>query len=208
MHTMDHENLSTPYHHQKDENLLEVENKMEPTIPMPAPNHQFRPPLPETNPNFCKNDNVEKRKTATPKRKFRPATPRVTAMYQPLSQAPPKSSNNIPATIREDTPWPGASKMSGNLFNDRNWLLLKGYLAIEDKKEDTTTPSLKEEPKTKEHSTSPKEEKCGWVLIVPSVRHRIRKEKTNNRGPHQSFKPQNLTARPKQNSSGKLRWRD
>ena len=81
-------------------------------------------------------------------------------MHLPLPQVPPKSSNNIPATIREDTPWPGTGKMSGNLFEDRNWLLLKGYLAIEDRKEDTTTPSLKEEPKTKENSTSPKEEKC------------------------------------------------
>ena len=57
--------------------------------------------------------------------------------------------------------------MSGNLFDNRNWLLLKGYLAIKDKKGDTTTPSLKEEPKTKEHSTSPKEEKCGWGPDYP-----------------------------------------
>ena len=109
-----------------------------------------------------------------PKRKFRPATPRIAAICSPLPQAPPKSSNNttinsnnIPTTIREDTPWPGTGKMSGNLFDDRNWLLLKGYLAIEDKKGDTTTPSLKEEPKTKEHSTSPKEEKCGWGPDCP-----------------------------------------
>ena len=70
-------------------------------------------------------------------------------MCLPLPQAPPKSSNNIPAPIREDTPWPGTGKMSGNLFEDRNWLLPKGYLAIEDKKEDITTPSLKEETKNK-----------------------------------------------------------
>ena len=54
-----------------------------------------------------------------------------------------------------------------NLFEDRNWLLPKGFLAIEDRKEDTTTPSLKQEPKTKEHSTSPKEEKCGWGPDCP-----------------------------------------
>ena len=148
---------------------LEVENKMGPTIQMPIPNSQFRPTLPETNPNFNKNDNVEKRKTAMRKKKFRPATPRIAAMHPPLPQAPPKpsnntmiNSNNIPTTIREDTPWPGPGKMSGNLFDDRNWLIPKGYLAIEDKKGDTTTPSLKEELKTKEHSTSPKEEKCSW----------------------------------------------
>ena len=147
---------------------------MGPMIPMSAPNGQFRTLLPETNPNFCKNDNVEKRKTATPKRKFRPAIPRIATMCQPLPQAPPKpsnntmiNSNNIPTTIREDTPWPGTGKMSGNLFDDRNWLLLKGYLAIEDKKGDITTPSMKEEPKTKEHSTSPKEEKCSWGPDCP-----------------------------------------
>ena len=57
--------------------------------------------------------------------------------------------------------------MSGNLFDDRNWLLPKGYLATEDKKENTTTPSPKEEPITKEHSTSPKEEKCSWGPDCP-----------------------------------------
>ena len=139
---------------------------MGPMIPMPTPNGQFRPPLPETNPKFHKNDNVEKRKTATPNGKLRPATPRIAMIWLPFPQAPPKSSNNttincknIPTTIREGTPWPGMGKMSGNLFDNRNWLLPKGYLAIEDKKGDTTTPSLKEEAKTKEHSTSLKEEK-------------------------------------------------
>ena len=84
---------------------------MGPMVPMPTPNGQFRPWIPETNPNFCKNDNVEKRKTATLKRKFRPATPRIATMHPPLPEAPPKSSNNtttnsnnIPTTIREDTP--------------------------------------------------------------------------------------------------------
>ena len=57
--------------------------------------------------------------------------------------------------------------MAGNLFENRNWLLPKSYLAIEGKKEDITTPSLKEEPKTEEHSTSPKEEKCSWGPYCP-----------------------------------------
>ena len=43
--------------------FLEVENKMEPIIP--APVSQFRPPLPETNPNFRKSDTTEKRKRTT-----------------------------------------------------------------------------------------------------------------------------------------------
>ena len=46
-------------------------------IPVPVPGNQFRPPLPETNPNVRKNDVTEKRKRATPKKKFRPATPKL-----------------------------------------------------------------------------------------------------------------------------------
>ena len=80
----------------------------------------------------------------------------------PLPQAPPKPSNEGPPTVRADTPWPGAGKMSGNLFEDRNWLLLKGYLAIENKKDDTDTPSLKEEPKVEKQSDNPKRRKM-WM---------------------------------------------
>ena len=65
-------------------------------IPVPAPGNQFRPPLPETNPNVKKNDTTEKRKRATPKKKFRPATPKITATHPPLPEAPPKPKNNTP----------------------------------------------------------------------------------------------------------------
>ena len=65
--------------------FLEVENKMEPIIPVPA--NQFRPPLPETNPNVRKNDTTEKRKRATPKKKFRLATPKITTICPPLLEA-------------------------------------------------------------------------------------------------------------------------
>ena len=120
------------------------------------------------NPNFCKNDNTDKRKRATPKRKFKPITPRVATNHPPLLQAPPKASNNMSLTpVWEDTPWPSTGKTSGNLFKDRKWLLPKGYLATEGKKEDTTTPSMKEEPKAEDHSSSPKEEKCGWGPDCP-----------------------------------------
>ena len=117
--------------------FLEVENKMGPIIPAPA--SQFRPPLPETNPNVGKSDATEKRKRVTPKKRFRPATPKATAMCPPLPQAPPKPTSDAatasaPAMVRQDTPWPGAGKMSGNLFQERNWLLLKGYLATEGEK--------------------------------------------------------------------------
>ena len=123
----------------KMKTFLEVENKMGPIIP--ALVSQFRPPLPETNPNIRKGDSIEKRKRATPKKRFRPATPNSTMTYPPLLQATPRPTNGAspaPVTVREDTPWPGAGKMLGNLFVERNWVLPKDYLAIEDKKEDAT----------------------------------------------------------------------
>ena len=150
--------------------FLEMENKMVQIIP--APISQFRSPLPETNSNFKKSDTKEERKRATPKRKFRPATPRVATMCPPLLQAPPKpNSNTSSAPVREDTPWPGTGKMLGNLFEGRNWLLPKDYLVAENKKEDTAIdtakPSLKKEPKMEEQATSQKEEKCGWGPNCP-----------------------------------------
>ena len=151
----------------KMKTFLEVENKMGPSIPMPAPNSQFRPPLPETNPNIHRTDKVEKRKTVSPKRKFRPVIPRVTATCPPLPQVLPKPSNEVPPTVRADTQWPGAGKMSGNLFEDRNWLLPKGYLAIENKTDDIDTPSPKEEPKVEKQPDNSKEEKCGWRPNCP-----------------------------------------
>ena len=144
--------------------FLEVEKKMGPSIPTSTPNSQFRPPLLETNPNIHRTDKVEKRKTISPKRKFRPVAPKVTLTNPPLSQASPKPSNEVPPTVRADTPWPGAGKMSGNLFDDRQWLLPKGYLAIQNKKDDIDIPSLKEEPKV---ADNPKEDKCGWGPDCP-----------------------------------------
>ena len=175
----------------KIKTFLEVKNKMGPSIPMPAPNSQFRPPLPETNPNIHRTDKVEKRKTVSPKRKFRPVISRVTATCQPLPQVPPKHGNEVPPRVRADTPWPGAGKMSGNLFEDRNWLLPKGYLAIENKKDDTDTPSLKEEPKIENNQTVPKKKNVDGDLIVPSARCRIKKEKIHSKGPYQSCKLRN-----------------
>ena len=60
----------------KMKTFLEVEVKMGP-IPVPAPGNQFRPPLPETNPNVRKNNVTEKRKRATPMKKFSPAPPKL-----------------------------------------------------------------------------------------------------------------------------------
>ena len=139
---------------------------------IPAPVSQFGPPFPETNPNFRKSDTTEKRKRATPKKKFRPTTPRVAMTCPLLLQAPPKpESSASSAPVREDTPWASEGKMLGNLFGNRNWLLPKDYLVTENKKEDTTIattkPPLKEEPKMEEQATSQKEEKCGWGPDCP-----------------------------------------
>ena len=73
-------------------------------------------------------------KRATPKR-FRAATPKPTTAHLPLPEAAPKPKNDVPDSqpspsvpVCESTPWPGAGKMSGNLFEDRTWLLPPNYL--------------------------------------------------------------------------------
>ena len=172
----------------KMKTFLEVENKMGP-IPIPAPANQFRPPLPETNPNVRKSDMTEKRKRATPKKKFRPATPKITAMCPPLPEAPPKpKSSTSLVPVREDTPWPGAGKMLGNLFKDRNWLLPKNYLVTENKKEDTNVasarPPLKKEPKVEEQATSPEREKCGWGPDCPFCKSQKKEEESKQQQSH------------------------
>ena len=126
----------------KMKTFLEVENKMGPIIPTQV--SHFRPPLPDTNPNVRKSDMTEKRKRATPKKKFRPAIPKITTAHPPLLEAPPKPKNSASsAPVREDTPWSSTGKMSGNLFEDRNWLLPKDYLVTENKKEDTIVATTK-----------------------------------------------------------------
>ena len=163
-------------------------------IPVPAPGNQFRPPLPETIPNFRKNDTTEKRKRATHKKKFRPVTPKITTTCPPLPEAPPKPKNNAPSVpVREDTPWLNAGKMLGNLFEGRDWLLPKNYLVTENKNEDMTSvasprPPLKEEPKMEEQAISPKVEKCSWDPDCLSVNpKRKRKKISNSRSHHQMY---------------------
>ena len=186
--------LQDPTIVKKMKTFLEVENKMGPIIPTPA--NQFRPLLPETNPNVRKNYMTEKRKKATPKKKFRPATPKITTMCPPIPEAPPKpksSASSVP--VREDTPWPSAGKMSGNLFEDRNWLLRKNYLVTENKKEDTNVasarPPLKEEPKVEEQVTSLKAEKCGWGPDCPFCKFQRKEEESK-----QQQKPSPNVPRP------------
>ena len=130
--------------------FLEVEGKMD-----PIPASQYRPPLPDTNPNIRKDNTTEKRKRAAPKR-FRPsAAPKAITVHSPatVSKAPAKNDvlenrpsplENVP--VHESTPWPGAGKVSGNLFEDRNWLLLPNYLDSENKNEITSLTSLSQGP--------------------------------------------------------------
>ena len=74
---------------------------------------------------------------------------------------------SAPVMVREDTPWPSTGKMSVNLFKGRNWLLPKGYLAMEGEKEEVAKTYLKEEGKVGEQNPNQKEEKCGWGPDCP-----------------------------------------
>ena len=88
-------------------------------------------------------------------------------------------------TVREDTPWPSAGKMLGNLFGERKWALPKDYLVIEDKKEDTTIakPPPIEESKTGEQTSSQKEGKCGWGPNCPFCKAQKRDGKEQQQKP-------------------------
>ena len=72
--------------------ILEVEGKMGPTQ---APVSQFRPPLPNTNPNIRKDNAEEKRKRVVAKG-FRPAVTKPTTACPSLPETPPKPKNDVP----------------------------------------------------------------------------------------------------------------
>ena len=166
----------------KMKTFLEVENKMGTRIQTSMPNSQIRPPLPITNPNVSRSDNAERRKTVMPKRKFRP----VTAANPPISQAPPKPNYEIPpAAARASTPWPGAGKTAGNPIDDRQWLLLKGSPAVQNKNSDNDIPSPKEDAKAEIPviSDGPKKEKCGWGPDCPFCKAREKKEENPQNRP-------------------------
>ena len=95
-------------------------------ISVPVPGNQFRPPLPETNPNIRKNDVTEKRKKSNTQEEVQASHPQNYHNMPSLPEALPKPKNTTPSVpAREDTPWPIAGKMLGNIFEDRNWLLPK-----------------------------------------------------------------------------------
>ena len=52
-----------------------------------------------------------------------PATASTKVREAPENRPPPLAK----AQVHESTPWPGAGRMSGNLFEDRNWLLPPNY---------------------------------------------------------------------------------
>ena len=130
-------------------------------------------------------------------------------MHLPLPDAPPKPKNEVPDSkplpsvpVCKSTPWPGAGKKSGNLFEDRNCLLPPNYLdnGNENKTENepkivtrvtSPRPPIKEEElKTNEQST----EKCSWGTRLPFLQisgaERGTKQGTTNRRCHpiQSYK--------------------
>ena len=111
--------------------------------------------------------------------------------------------------------------MSGNLFEERNWLLPPNYLDNENKNEHKNVtnitspgpPVKEEEPKVNEQSA----EKCGWGPDCPFCKNQ---EKEENKIQQQKMPPQpkvqkpqarrpktlNLTGiqvRPRQNNNGK-----
>ena len=83
--------------------------------------------------------------------------------------------------------------MSGNPFDDRNWLLPPNYLNNDHK--NTTSPKfpIKEEPKTGEQSISPNAEKCGWGPNCPFCKNQ---EKEDWDDKHQSQVQQKVQPLP------------
>ena len=111
----------------------------------------------------------------------------------PLPKDLPKPKNDVPDSwppplapvpVCESTPWPGAGKMSGNLFEDRSWLLLPNYLSNEHNTENepknpagvtNPRPPIKEEEfKTNEQAT----EKCSWGPDCPFCKSQKKEEES------------------------------
>ena len=157
---------------------------------------------------------MEQRKRAAPTKRFRPSTapkasettmhPPVTVSKAPVNVKPQTdASENRPpplenAPLYESTPWPGAGRMSRNLFEDRNWLFPLNYLNNDSKNATGITspkPSIKEDPKVGEQSfIGPKAEKCGWGPNCPFCRNQ---DKEDWDGKHQNQLQQKTSHHPK-----------
>ena len=70
--------------------FLEVEGKMG-----PVPASQFRPPLPDTNPNIRKN-NTAKKKKESKTQEVQASNSQAYHNMSTLTRAPPKPENNVP----------------------------------------------------------------------------------------------------------------
>ena len=91
VYIMEHKALLHPTTIKKMKTFRDVEGKMG---PMPA--SQFRPPLPDTNPNIRKDNAMEKRKRAAPK-KFRPSTAaKPTIVHLPATVSKDPAINDVP----------------------------------------------------------------------------------------------------------------
>ena len=82
--------------------------------------------------------------------------------------------------------------MSGNLFQDRNWLLLKGYSSHRRRNEGVAKPYPKAEDKEREQDPNQKEEKCGWGPNCPFCK--AQKEETDL--PHQQRQVEDQQQKP------------
>ena len=126
-----------------------------------------------------------------------------------VSKAPAnvKSKNDVPENrhppldnvpVCESTPWPGTGKVSGNLFEDRNWLLPPNYLDSEDKNENITgitspRPPIKEEgPKINEQSA----EKCRWGPDCTFCKNQEKEKEENRTQQQQKASPQPKLQKP------------
>ena len=130
-----------------------------------------------------------------------PNLPQHAPPCQRLHQSP-RTVHTLPSVpVQESTPWPGTGKMSGNLFEDRNWLLPQNYLATENKDENATSitsPRPLHKRRTQRQMNNLKK-KCRWGPHCPSVRvkrkEKKRKKLNNNRRHHHSQKYKSPQAR-------------
>ena len=165
---------------------LELEEKLGPK-PQSQTN-QFRPPLPNTNPQIRKESKTaEKRKRLSPTKKLKAVArpnsgnttmqpPHESALVNPQNKQPPTSESNPPpledASVSAGTPWPGAGKMSSNLFEIRkDWPVPPSTNTSTNIPIKPNLPTIKTEPQDpnqpKPSSTTTKLERCGWGPNCP-----------------------------------------
>ena len=86
----------------KMKTFLKVENKMG---PIPTPSSQFRPPLPDTNPNVRKDNVTEKRKRATPKKKVQTSNPQACQSMPTFAGGPTKTCTFSTSKRKHSMAW-------------------------------------------------------------------------------------------------------